>query len=247
MRCINTIILLLIFMIAVLPGVIATQENLGVFRLNECINLVQTCSNCSFIQLEKIQFPNSSIVYINQNMTKTGLTEFNYTFCNASSNYGEYIVSGFGDPDAAILIWEYTYLITPTGFKPDSSQTTSYLIILVISLFALIGCLIGMIAIKWQRPRNEDGIIVGRNDLKYLKIVFAAASYLLLMFIAYLLYAITNSYIYFNQISNLFYYVYSWMLRMLLPVVIVALIISIANLVRDKKIDNMMKMGVKVR
>ena len=100
----------LIFLFAI-P--MATAETLGTFKQNGCVNLIQTCSNCTYSNITSVVYPNSSIALSDKTMTKTG-TYFNYTFCNTSSN-GIYIVTGVGDPDGTAEAWNYDFEITNDG------------------------------------------------------------------------------------------------------------------------------------
>lgn len=102
----------LIFLILQMSSILAIPT-LGVFKVNTCVELKQTCANCSYVNLTTIIFPDSSTVTINDVMTKSG-SGFNYTFCN-NTQLGNYIVNGIGDPQGVQTIFAYDYSITTTG------------------------------------------------------------------------------------------------------------------------------------
>jgi hypothetical protein len=115
MRKEKRVVILLVAILLVLQiyFVLGQTPTLGVFKLNDCIGLKQTCSNCSSINITSILFPDSTQQSINGQMTKTG-SDFNYSFCN-NSQLGNYIVNGIGDPDGVSTVFAYNYIVTTTG------------------------------------------------------------------------------------------------------------------------------------
>jgi hypothetical protein len=69
------------------------QSSLGVFKQNDQVQLVQTCSICSYITLDSIKYPDGTISAIETNMTKVGST-FYYNFTQ-TSQLGEYIYNTY--------------------------------------------------------------------------------------------------------------------------------------------------------
>lgn len=116
MRKLFSLVILTLFLIS---PMFAQVETLGTFKQNDCIELLQTCSNCSYNNISSIIYPNSSRIVMNVPMTKDGI-EFNYS-CGFSSALGGYIVNGHGDIDGQDTNWAYSYEITTNG----STQTTS--------------------------------------------------------------------------------------------------------------------------
>jgi len=115
-------------------------STLGTFQQDTCVELIQVCDNCTYINITSIRNPNSSIVYSNVEMTKSG-EEYNYTFCNTSS-LGTYTYTTCGDLDNKVVCESVDFEITPTGYKLSTSQgIMSFLtigILIIISLVFLI-------------------------------------------------------------------------------------------------------------
>jgi len=87
---------------------------LAIYRQNNCINLYQICSNCTYNNISNVLYPNSNIAGSQVIMTRIG-NAYNYSsFCNTSI-IGTYIVNGFGDLDGVNAVWSYTFEITPSG------------------------------------------------------------------------------------------------------------------------------------
>lgn len=104
-----------------LISLVCATTTLGTFKqgsVGDCIELVQTCGNCTYNNVSTImRTGEDSLVFtINTEMTAdTSGTFFNYTFCNITE-LGIYNVHGFGDIDGEKESWVYLFEITTTGF-----------------------------------------------------------------------------------------------------------------------------------
>lgn len=148
----KTIILLSLFFLLVIPIAIADTPLFGTFKKNTSINLIQTCSNCTFNNITSILYPNGSVMLSNLSMTKDG-TNYNYTIhYNFSQTSGRYLVNGFGDLDGVNTVWVYDYEINPQGI-PQSQERTRAVSNAVYFLF-FIGVLlfIGFLFVKESVP-----------------------------------------------------------------------------------------------
>lgn len=88
----------------------STILKLGNFQQGKSINLIQTCSNCTYNNITKIKLPDGTITDINAQMTKDG-TFYNYTFSGDTSLIGEYQVNGVGDLNGNDSVWFYSFEI----------------------------------------------------------------------------------------------------------------------------------------
>jgi hypothetical protein len=64
------LVLVLVMLIAILP--IISAESLGNFKNGECVNLIQTCSNCTYANITTISYPNTSLSVADISMQKDG-------------------------------------------------------------------------------------------------------------------------------------------------------------------------------
>lgn len=128
-----TIIIVILMSIMLVSS---SSTTLGIFKKNECINLKQTCSNCSSVNITSVVYPNSSIIISNVEMTKSG-TEFNYTLCNTSVT-GIYTVNGVGNPDGLQEIFIYDFTVTTSGYQASTPQALSMFLIIGIFMFVII-------------------------------------------------------------------------------------------------------------
>jgi len=92
----------------------AVEQEIGPFKSGEYVDLFQTCSNCTYVNITSVRNEDSVILLSNIEMDTTDSVEYNYTFCNTSS-LGYYTVNGFGDVDAVRTVWAYSFEVTPQG------------------------------------------------------------------------------------------------------------------------------------
>lgn len=108
------------FLLLFLPLVTSQeQQTLGTFKQDSCVELKQTCSNCTSVNITRISAPNSS-VSLSTPVVMTKLdTTYNYTFCKNRA-LGNYIVDWKANPDGTFTCstctGNYDYQITTTGF-----------------------------------------------------------------------------------------------------------------------------------
>jgi len=124
------IIILLLF----IPICFAVQEHLGTFRPDECISLLQSCADCTYVNFTSVIYPNSTQLMGEVEATKTG-SIFNHTICNATV-VGNYIVHGRGDLGGVDTIFTYDFKITPNG-KEESNSPVSLAITIFFIVFNL--------------------------------------------------------------------------------------------------------------
>lgn len=100
----------------------AQVETLGTFKKDSIITLSQTCDNCTFINVTKIKYPNSSETYPNTGMSQPVQGNFNSTLSETSA-LGEYIVTTCGNPNGYYNCESYNFYVTDTGeeFSLDQS------------------------------------------------------------------------------------------------------------------------------
>ena len=126
-----SIFTVLTFLLLSVNMVSASIGNLGTFKVNSCITLLQTCADCTYNNISSVIQPDGirglSVV---TTMTKSG-TEYTYSFCN-TSKAGTYNVNGYGDPGTVLTKWNYVFEVTPNGSTLSNSQTLLYFIPLFI-------------------------------------------------------------------------------------------------------------------
>ena len=127
---------------------VSAVTNLGVFKQNECIELIQTCSDCTYVNISSVLYPNSTQALGQVAMTKLGTT-YNYSFCKTSL-LGKYIVNGYGDDAGVVSVWAYDLEVTTTGNNINNT----------IPLFLALGGFI-ILVIAFAFKNNYLGFMAG--------------------------------------------------------------------------------------
>jgi len=125
-----------------LSFVYAEQESLGVFKLEECVELKQTCASCSYVNVTEVLYPNSSQA-LGQVLMAGDNSVYTFQFCNATE-LGNYIVTGIGDVDGTDTVFAYDFSVTPNGEAPTTSKGIIQLDLLALLLILLVLCIMGI-------------------------------------------------------------------------------------------------------
>ena len=187
----RNVFLILIILISI-TFINAQISELPPVKINTCIDIPQSCSNCTYVNISTITDSASphNVYYIEKRMTKTG-NHFNYTFCN-NSILGDYIIEMHGNP----IGYDYNippikYTVTQTGTVQTTSQgiaSLGYLILII--------CLIIFLAII--------GLKLSGNELLWVVgVFFMFFSLLLLIYGVYLGYEYYFNYTGANNTSNM--------------------------------------------
>lgn len=102
-----------------------TEASPGIYKQGKSINLLQTCANCSYINITSIIAPDGTQIIGNVPMTKSGAV-YNYTL-DGSLIYqiGTYKVHGIGDEDGIDEVWVYS-------FEVKGGNDTFFIILLIL-------------------------------------------------------------------------------------------------------------------
>lgn len=228
-----------------LPLIFAQMQTLGVFQQNEIVNLIQTCDNCTYVNISSVTFPNSTVAVSNAVMTKDG-TIYNYTF-SQTNTIGTYIVNTFGDDDGTVTAGSYTFEITQTGSTLSTAQGIVYVIFLSAIIFTFLLVFYGAVKLPYRNGIAQDGVILGINYYKYAKIILFAFSYLILMFIFGITKSILENFLFWNGAYRVFNLLYWVMFSALWPLMVASVVFTIIVYVTDDKLKKAMMRGVKIR
>jgi len=221
----------------------AAISELGAYKINSCIELPQSCPDCTYNNISNILYPNSSIAVAGITMSKNN-TLYNYTFCSTGA-LGKYIVNGYGDRGGTLDTWEYNLLVTRSGEVMSTPTSILYVIILIVSSFLFVLCLNGAISTPWKKPtRDDSGRILDISYLKYLKVILWFFSYMLLIWITNIMILITNNFLVFDVAFTFFRIIFFILLGGFFPVAVGTLFVIVMNFITDKKIKKMINRGI---
>lgn len=107
-------------------------DHLGTFSTNQNFELVQICDDCTEVNISNVQYPNGTLLNLNEVMTKTGYN-YNYTF--STDLEGDYKYSVCGDKTGGFKCETFTFNINEGGVEMTggrSALTLGLLSLLVI-------------------------------------------------------------------------------------------------------------------
>lgn len=190
--CLFVPLLLIIFSSITLGAEIDCAFSLPTVKQNTCVNLIQTCSNCTgIVNLTTIYYPqsNGTVLYLGAQMTQHG-NNYNYTFCD-TQYIGTYIYSTEGSPSNILTTGNICFSVTPTGYDLSLQESIFFLILLFVFMFLLV-FLIGKVYISSTLTLKSAyfslAYIVGLLPVSYLIYVIASSYLLMLPFLSNVLY-----------------------------------------------------------
>lgn len=113
------------------------DARIGPVERNTCVDLWQTCPDCSYVNISQVLYPNTSIAVSNVEMTKAG-TNYNYTFCLTSAD-GDYVYKTYGNSsENGICTQNVNFKVTPNGEEPTTATAFLYIALFAVLIFFLI-------------------------------------------------------------------------------------------------------------
>jgi len=236
-------ILLTLIMVMMMIGL--ASANLAYIKNEHCID-IRVLANCS-ISLNEVTSP--SVMYnISTNMDLLSGQTYNYTFCNTSET-GDYTFSWSGEClDCSQSNCGNSFGVNPLGVELTGWKITSYILLFVMSLLIFIGLLSAGLNMNGDYNRDAvTGYIFALNNLKYLKYVCLALSYVMLVFVSYFIWMISYAFLDMDFVSTIFQFFFYIIAIATLPLFILFTYIIIANLIRDSKVADFIQRGLQIR
>lgn len=97
----------IIVIFSLLPVAYSEVQTLPTTKINTCIELAQTCANCTYVNLTIVKYPNTTSIIIGKLMNRNGVN-YKYNFCD-TSQIGDYVVTTCGDVDGVLTCVNYDF------------------------------------------------------------------------------------------------------------------------------------------
>ena len=223
-----------------------------IFKYRGEINLRVPCSyNGTFCDSTAIcnltvMYPNDSVMVENVQMTNAGNGTPNYTLPD-DETIGTYSSHAYCCQAASCESTTFNFQITKSGSELSTSQGIIYVIVLIIAIGLFFACMYGAFKIKWGNIWDVDNrSIISINDFKWVKLICIVFSYILFMWVIWLIYGVTENFLYMEFAARFFYMVFWILLAFLFPVLVVSVILCLVVWFDDRKMDKLIKRGLKV-
>ena len=181
-----------------------------------------------------------------QQMTKTFQT-FNATiFSDNFTTEGSYCFNIICTDGSTKETGSVCREVTELGKELSTAKATTYFLIFIFSLLLLGSLLvIGIYLPNGNKKDEMTGYILYVSNIKYLKYLSLAFSYLIALFISYFVWIISRVYLDLDFMTNIFRFITLFMIVLVLPLFIFYLYLNIANLIRDSKIADSLMRGLR--
>jgi hypothetical protein len=235
----------LVIGVGLIGSLSAEVQTLGVFKIGDCVRLVQSCANCTYNEITSIQYPNSTLLSLNVLMNKNG-TFYDYTFCEVNAN-GNYIVNGIGNPDGIDTIWAYNFEVTPSGLVSTNGEAIVYVILIIVVLIFFIFTMIGAVRIDGEHSYDVGGKLLELKYGKYLKMGLFFLSILFLWFLFFLGWQVSSKVLMFDFMNTIFRTLFMILTYLIAPVFLAFTILAVVQWTLDLKLWKMTKRGLNQR
>jgi len=109
----NKVILMGLIMSIFFINMISAAD-IGTAKQGDTMDLYQMCSNCTYVNVTSVTYPNKSVIDIGAIMTKSG-EDYTYAFTD-TWNLGGYKYNVCGDKDGEVKCEVHNFNVTPSGF-----------------------------------------------------------------------------------------------------------------------------------
>ena len=164
---------------------ISASCSLPPVKQGDTINLTQVCTDCTYVKLTKIMFPNQTYAFIgDETMTKVGI-EFYYQFENTDT-IGEYFYTSYGDLSGTDTAQTCSFEVTYSGFQLQEGQGIIYIPLFLVLIFFFVIIIFAINQLPSSNQKDEEGRILSITYLKYLRPVGWMFEYMLVVAMLYL-------------------------------------------------------------
>jgi len=128
-------VFVMLLLVTSMTLVFATETDIGTKKLDSCIDLIQSCADCTYVNFTSYTLPNGTREIIEVSGVKEG-TSFTYNSCTLANQSGTYIIDGHGDDGGTDEVFTYTYDVTTTG-NPTPEGMPMFQMGLIILIFGI--------------------------------------------------------------------------------------------------------------
>jgi len=243
----------LIFVISMffLTLILASAPTLGTFKINEEVELKQSCfingSICESCNLSSVTYPNSTKIIESKTLTKAN-SEFNYTLNGGLINViGDYKVNGFCSYEDIAKPFVYSFQVTNTGTIPSTAEGIIYVIGAGFIFILFLISLYVTVTLPMGNKRNQIGEIIGVGFSKYFKLFAGIITYLLFLFLLVIGKSLSSNFLFLNETYQFFNVTFLIFLVAFAPLLICFIGLAIIYTIGDKKVLRGLARGIRQR
>jgi hypothetical protein len=205
--------------------------------------LANSSTNCTLL----VTAPDEDIVTSNVPMiNNAGVFQYgiNGSLINQSGSYSAYMSCVSGSDYG---FKSFSFLVTPSGTEPSTSQGVMYSIILIVVVILFILSVLGGVSIDNKHVYDVGGKLVEINYSGHLRFVLFFVSYLLLIFIVFLAHQITLNFFTLGFAAAVLSTINIFLWALLAPVFVTVVIMMFVKWMLDLKLEKLSIRNLKPR
>jgi len=241
MKKLLSILIFSIFLISLISA--QTEFNLGTFAQGTNLTLLQTCENCTYINLSTMIYPNSSIALLGEfPMVKNG-TIFTYYF-NDTNTLGTYFYITHGDLDGVDTLGTVEFIINYNGKELSTPQSVLYSSLFVVLVLFIFVVFYIIIQLPDENERDEGGRIMSVSYLKYFRTTLWMAEWMLMVAVLYLSSNLAFAYLPEQLFANILFVLFRITFGITPVLIIVMVVYMFVRFFHDKEFQNLLNRGI---
>ncbi len=254
MRKLMTIFLLAMFLIS-FSGTAAGEEVTSEFtaKTGDNIEIIEYCSidgfPCDQNFLCNMTVINPKRVTVITNDVMINQTDNFYNISLNSSNSAEiglYEKTAYCDNGINNGTRTSYFTLTSTGIKSTIAQSIFYAIMFVISFFLFVSSIYAAVRIPFSN-KIQDGILFDINYFKYAKMLLWVASYLLFIWVIYMTWIVSSSFLVLPLVSTFFFAILRFAIAFLFPALVIFFLFMFITYIEDVKLKKILTRGLQPR
>lgn len=206
--------------------------SLGEYDQNTCVNIKQSCGDCSFVNAT-ITFPNSSTALANASLENIGSGSWIFAnFCNTTDK-GRYDVFGLGDPNGTLTPFATFFTV---GKQAPVGESLIYILFIVILFSLVIFSLYFIFVLPKENEKDERGFENKLVKLKYLRVLLLGITYGLFVVIMNLLTGLSVRFTSFGIFEGTIGFLFETLIRVSWPFYFILVVWVLYMLIHDSNV-----------
>lgn len=238
-----------LFTVSIIALILCTSMVLAdhqVFKQNEEVNYRFICRNenqtdfcnSSIIITMSLNYPNGTQIFDNTSLTHNP-TYYNITLPTDAIGYPYQAI--IMTPSASNSTVEFTYEVTPTGDKSETGDSILYSLFSAI-LFGIISTLSFFVfTMPSSNERDNGGFETRVVRLKYIRVIFVALIYGLMIMLFNFLNALALNFTTLSVFSGILGFLFEIMLRLAWPFTVILIVWIVYMLIHDSNLKKKLK------
>ncbi len=221
----------------------SAQGSIGNVLRGTSINVTQICSNCTYVNLTSVVYPNNTYAFLGQySMTMNG--ENFYYVWNDTNTIGEYFYTTCGDLNGVNTCQSVNFEVTESNRVLSTSSAILYASFFAILFFLFFLNMWFINKLPSQNTKDEEGKLISISYLKYLRGGLWFLEYIFFVVIFFVASNLAFTYLNEQLFANVLFVIYRIAFVLAPAIVIIWIGWTFAKIAQDKRFWKMLQRGI---